>query len=190
MESLNDKLQELGAKKLVLDGFDSFVIDKSKIIEAIELAKEAGFNLLSDIFAIDYLDYPEHEGKRFVVVYNLFAIDTKQRVFIRTELEPNEALPTASNLWSSANVVEREVFDMFGIKFSGHPNLTKLHTPDDLEGHPLLKDFPLGETATLFNDGRFIDPAAFRASLKGSSQGMTGYKGGARRGLKRVRGDD
>lgn len=187
METVNAKLQELAAKALPLDDYPSWLIDKTKIIEALSFAKEAGFNVLSDIFAIDYLKYPEHSAKRFAVVYNLYSLAKNKRFFLRIEIDQGETLATATNLWGSANVVEREVFDMFGIKFIGHPNLTKLHTPDDLEGHPLLKDFPLGESPTLFNEGRFIDPSSFRASLKGGSKGLTGYKGGKRRGLKRVR---
>ena len=74
---------------------------------------------------------------------------------------------------------------MFGIEFDGHPDLRKLLTPEDLEGHPHRKDFPLGETPTLFNDGRFLDPAAFRAGLTGIDTGLTGWKGGQRSGFDR-----
>jgi NADH-quinone oxidoreductase subunit C len=75
------------------------------------------------------------------------------------------------------------VYDMFGVTFSGHPDLRKLITPEDLEGHPHRKDFPLGETPTLFGGGRFLDPPAFRAGLAGASRGLTGWIGGARKGV-------
>ncbi len=187
MEDLVKKLLELGAEHLKADDAPNLVIDKSNIIKSLEIIKDADFNILSDLFAIDYSQYPEHDSKRFAVVYNLYSVSKNERIFLRLELDSDEKIASASDLWKSALVLEREVFDMFGIRFLGHPNLVKLHTPDELEGHPLLKDFPLGESPTLFNDGRFIDPSSFRASLKGASKGLTGYKGGARRGMKRVR---
>ncbi len=189
MEALIAKLTEMGASPFKGPDFPSLIIDKSKIIEALEASKEAGFGHLSDLFAVDYLEYPDRKGTRFELIYNLFDMSNIQRLFIRVGLEPKESLPTATVVWPAANVLEREVFDMFGIRFKGHPNLTKLHTPDELEGHPLLKDFPLGESPTLFNDGRFIDPASFRASQSGATRPLTGNRGRPRRGVKRVRND-
>jgi len=71
---------------------------------------------------------------------------------------------------------------MFGVTFEGHPDLRRLLLPEDFDGHPHRKDFPLGETPTLFNEGRFLDPAAFRAGLVGGDAGLTQWKGGARKG--------
>jgi NADH-quinone oxidoreductase subunit C len=73
---------------------------------------------------------------------------------------------------------------MFGVEFAGHPDLRKLLTPEDLDGHPHRKDFPIGETPTLFNEGRFLDPGSFRAGLTGQDSGLTGWRGGTRRGVK------
>ncbi len=80
--------------------------------------------------------------------------------------------------------MEREVYDMFGVTFDGHPDLRRLLLPEDFDGHPHRKDFPLGETPTLFNEGRFLDPAAFRAGLVGADSGLTGWKGGAAKGTR------
>jgi NADH-quinone oxidoreductase subunit C len=85
-----------------------------------------------------------------------------------------------------ADYLEREVFDLLGIRFDGHPDLRKILTPEDLEDYPLRKDFPLGETPTLFKEGRFIDPEAFRAGLSGNKAGMTGWRGGTRKGYQDV----
>jgi NADH-quinone oxidoreductase subunit C len=155
----------------------------SAIVEALQLARDAGFELLSDVFGIDWLRYPEHQGPRFSVTYNLYSIGAGERLFLRVDVDEDEPVPSITPWWPAANFLEREVYDLFGIRFSGHPNLRKLHTPEDLEGHPLRKDFPLGETPTLFNDGRFLDPAAFRAGMIGASQGLTGWVGGARKGV-------
>ena len=86
-------------------------------------------------------------------------------------------------LWPGAAFLERETYDMIGVEFDGHPDLRKILTPEDLDGHPHRKDFPLGETPTLFGDGRFLDPASFRAGLSGRDAGLTGWKGGARDGV-------
>ncbi len=158
-------------------------VPKGKLVEAITTAKDAGLGMLSEIMGIDYLTYPGHQGKRFTVSYNLHSVAGPDRLFIRVDLDDGESLPTITHIWKAANFLEREVYDMLGVVFDGHPNLRKILTPEDLEGHPHRKDFPLGETPTLFNDGRFLDPAAFRAGLMGKDQGLTGWKGGARKGV-------
>jgi hypothetical protein len=106
-----------------------------------------------------------------------------ERCSLRVHLDEHDTLPTVTGVWPAASFMEREVYDLFGVTFDGHPDLRKLVTPEDLEGHPLRKDFPLGETPTLFNDGRFIDPASFRAGMIGASRGHTGWVGGARKGV-------
>jgi NADH-quinone oxidoreductase subunit C len=172
-----------GATSSEFLGQTSLTVIRSQVVASVEYARKLGFVLLSDIFGIDYLEYPRHQGERFAVVYNLASIDGTARIFIRTELADGISLPTITHLWSGASFMEREVFDMFGVEFDGHPDLRKLLTPEDLIGHPHRKDFPLGETPTLFNDGRFLDPATFRAGLMGRNEGLTGWRGGARRGV-------
>jgi NADH-quinone oxidoreductase subunit C len=167
----------------IFKGMVTVTVGRPGTHEAVRVAKEAGFDLLSDVLGIDWLTFPRHSGPRFSVVYNLYAIRPNERIFLRVDLDDGETLPTITDLWPGANFLEREVFDMFGVVFTGHPNLRKLVTPEDLEGHALRKDFPLGETPTLFNDGRFLDPAAFRAGLVGKSRGLTGWVGGARKGV-------
>ena len=158
-------------------------LPREAILEAVQHAREAGFELLSDVFGIDWLRYPGHQGPRYAVTYNLYSIARGERLFLRVDVDDDESVPSITPQWPAANFLEREVYDLFGLHFAGHPNLRKIHTPEDLEGHPLRKDFPLGETPTLFNDGRFLDPAAFRAGMIGASQGLTGWVGGARKGV-------
>lgn len=155
----------------------------ASIVDRAAQLKEAGFEMITDIFGIDWLYYPRHQGKRFSVTYCFSRADGSARHHLRVHLDDGESLPTVTGLWRAANFMEREVYDMFGIVFDGHPDLRKLLTPEDLIGHPHRKDFPLGETPTLFNDGRFLDPPSFRAGLAGLNRGLTGWKGGARKGV-------
>ncbi|MDR6220117.1 NADH-quinone oxidoreductase subunit C [Deinococcus soli (ex Cha et al. 2016)] len=152
---------------------------------AAQALKDHGF-MLMDTVGIDYSTYTEARPKRFAVLHNLYHPRDHRRLFLRVWLDDGETLPSLYPIWRAANYLEREVYDLLGVTFTGHPDLRKVLTPDDLEGHPLRKDFPLGETPTLFRDGRHLDPAAFRAGLTGRDAGLTGYRGELRRG----RGED
>jgi NADH-quinone oxidoreductase subunit C len=162
----------------------------ARIREAVRHARTGGLEHLSDVMGIDWLDYPGHAGPRFTVVYNLYALADASRLMLRVNVDEDEPVPSITPQWKGAGFFEREVYDLFGIEFEGHPDLRKLVTPDDLDGHPLRKDFPLGETPTLFNDGRFLDPASFRAGMMGQDRGRTGWVGGARKGVRSEQGRD
>ena len=177
-------LESLGGARGEFKGMVSYTVARTRLVEALEAVKATGFEMLSDIFGIDWLTYPGASGPRFTVAYSIVRVEDGERLFIRVAVAEGEKLPTATGIWNSASFMEREVFDMFGIEFEGHPDLRKLLTPEDLDGHPHRKDFPIGETPTLFNDGRFLDPAAFRAGIIGSDGGLTGWKGGARKGVR------
>ena len=183
VEQVVDQLKSAGGKPGEFKGMVSVTVEQETIVSSVEAAKEAGFNMISDIFGIDYLEYPGHQGKRFTAAYNLYSIKANERIYIRVNLDEGETLPTITHLWKGASFMEREVYDMFGVEFEGHPDLRKLITPEDLDGHPHRKDFPLGETPTLFNDGRCLDPASFRAGMTGGSAGLSGWTGGARKGV-------
>lgn len=146
--------------------------------------KERGFMLL-DCVGLDYLAYTEARPKRFAVLYNVYHPRDHRRLFLRVWLDDAQPCPSLYPVWKAANYIERETYDLMGIEFEGHPDLRKVLTPDDLEGHPLRKDFPIGETPTLFREGRFLDPHAFRAGLSGSEAGLTGWRGSLRRGEQR-----
>ncbi len=142
--------------------------------------KAAGFKMLADLTGVDYLEFTTFMPERFAVIYNLLEPVTGERLLVRVFVPDGEKIPSVTDLWGTADWHERETFDLFGLEFEGHPDLRKILTPEDLDGHPLRKDFPLGETPTLFREGRFIDPAAFRAGLSGKDAGLSGYRGGAR----------
>jgi NADH-quinone oxidoreductase subunit C len=112
------------------------------------------FNFLSDVFGIDYLKYPAETQGRFAVVYNLLSFDRDDRFFVKTFLDPS--IPTEGidadpalvvdsvcDLWPGAEWNEREVFDMFGIRFANHPDLRRILTWESYPAHPLRKDYPL-----------------------------------------------
>ncbi len=106
------------------------------------LRDKHGFDMLFELTAVDYLKYPGARD-RFGVVYGLSNTTTGQRVYVRTFLnEPDLTLPSAFPLWRGADWLEREVFDMYGIVFEGHPDLRRILMYDEFIGHPLRKDYP------------------------------------------------
>jgi NADH-quinone oxidoreductase subunit C len=114
--------------------------DIPEICRFLKMDPDLKYNFLSMITAADYLG---QRDKRFEVVYSLFSISNRFRVMLKVRVDENEDIPTLTSLWGTANWQEREVFDMFGIKFSGHPNLKRILMDDDWIGHPQRKDFPL-----------------------------------------------
>ena len=98
------------------------------------------FNFLSCITAADYLGTRE---KRFEVIYIFYSIPFSHRVIVKIRLDEGEEAPSLTSLWDTANFQEREVYDMFGIRFTGHPDMTRILMDDDWAGYPQRKDFPL-----------------------------------------------
>ncbi len=109
------------------------------IANFLRIDPELRFNFLVDVLGADY---PEN-APRFEVVYHLYSIQRKHRLRIKVRVPEGESVPTVSRVWATADWHEREVFDMFGIVFDGHPDLKRIYLPDDWEGFPLRKDYPL-----------------------------------------------
>lgn len=98
------------------------------------------YNLLTDVTAVDYLGAEQ----RFMMVYNMYSIPNKDRLIVKAPVSEEDCvIDTVSGLWETANWLEREVYDMFGIKFANHPDLRRILMTDDWVGHPLRKDYPL-----------------------------------------------
>ncbi len=118
-------------------------IDRSNIREASARLRddaECAFNFLSDVTCVDW--YPAEP--RFEVVYHLLSITKKERVRLKVRLDSSSlAVESLTSVWPGANYFEREVFDLFGIRFTGHPYLRRLLMPEDWEGYPLRKDYPV-----------------------------------------------
>jgi NADH-quinone oxidoreductase subunit C len=102
------------------------------------------YNQLADLTAVDRLALGE--TPRFIVVYHLLSHRRRERLRLHAPVPSDDApaIDSVVPVWRAADWLEREVFDMFGIRFEGHPNLARLIMPDDFEGHPLRKDFPIG----------------------------------------------
>lgn len=105
---------------------------------------EFSFKYLAEISCVDWLGHEREKDGRFEVVYVLHSYKVNFRFMLNVRVNADSPnVPSLTAIWKGANWLEREVFDLFGIIFEGHPNLTKIVTPDELEGHPLRKDFPL-----------------------------------------------
>jgi len=107
------------------------------------LKNDVGFDMLVDVTAVDYLEYPD-AADRYGVIYALLNVDSGARVFVKVWVnDPEPTLPSVVSLWRSANWLEREVYDMFGIAFEGHPDLRRILMPEEFSAFPLRKDYPL-----------------------------------------------
>jgi NADH/F420H2 dehydrogenase subunit C len=162
-------------------GETTLVVDPARRVETCTyLRDEEGFGFLSDISPADYLGWaekgvagyigtaggrdlnapgaqgfakrPEPKPKRFSVSYHLLALaDAPRRVRVQVWVDDGEAVPSVVSVWPTADWHEREAWDMMGIPFEGHPNLTRILLDDDWEGHPLRKDYPIGGEPVRFS---------------------------------------
>ena len=117
-------------------------IERSAIREACVLLRDDRdfpFNFLADVTCVDW--YPKQP--RFEIVYHLLSITRKERVRLKVRLEDSPELDSVTSVWPAANYFEREVYDLFGVRFNGHPYLRRLLMPEDWEGYPLRKDYPV-----------------------------------------------
>jgi NADH-quinone oxidoreductase subunit C len=121
--------------------------------------RQQGFEMCSDLCAVDYLVHPGRplpEGitaERFEVVVNLLSLSSKRRARIRVQVpESDPNLPSIFDVYPGADAMEREAFDLLGIRFSGHPDLTRILMPEDWEGHPLRKDYGVGRVPVQFKE--------------------------------------
>jgi NADH-quinone oxidoreductase subunit C len=108
------------------------------------LKSQCGFSLLAELGGADYLGYPGWTRARFEVHYVLRNLDTNEMLVVKAGVDdPNPTLPSAVGLWPGADWMEREVYDMYGITFAGHPDLRRILMPDEFAAFPLRKDYPL-----------------------------------------------
>jgi NADH-quinone oxidoreductase subunit C len=119
-------------------GQNYFSVDRSLIPDILRLLRDDDqFDYCVDITAVHY---PERE-KQFDVLWNLYSYARNERVRVKTQISDGASLPSSVSIWPTANWLEREVYDMFGIQFDGHPDLKRILLPDGWKGHPLRKDY-------------------------------------------------
>src|SRR5690348_4294541 len=118
----------------------TLTIAKDRIREAAAVIQKAGYSFLEDVTCVDW--YPGEP--RFHVVYHILSMALKERVRLVAQVESvDPTIESITSVWPSANFYEREVWDLFGVRFTGHPNLRRIMMPDEWQGHPLRKDYPV-----------------------------------------------
>ena len=162
-------------------GETTIVVDPARLLEAARYVRdELGFDFLADLSPADYLGWggkgvsgyigtvtgrdlnrpmtqgfqvmPQRKPKRFSISYHLLALrEDHVRVRMQVWIDEGEPVPSLVGIWPTADWHEREAWDMFGVQFEGHPNLRRILMPDDWEGHPLRKDYPLGGEPVRFS---------------------------------------
>ncbi len=156
LAALKRQFPGAGLKAATFRGQTTVAAPAERIHEVLKFLREdadCAYDFLSDLFGVDYLDYPGALG-RFAVVYNLVSTRGNRRLVVKTYLNPTVEttgtaddpalhLPTATDIWPGAEWLEREVFDMFGIHFDGHPDHRRILTWEDYPAYPLRKDYPL-----------------------------------------------
>ena|SRR5256885_2277486 len=135
-------------------GDATLVVDRGTLVDVLRFCRDEptlGFDVLMDLTAVDYQRYPGREdGPRFDVVYHLYSLAQNHRVRVKVRVDEDDAaVPTAVDLWPIANWFEREVWDMFGVHFSGHPDLRRLLMYEEFVGHALRKDYPINRRQPL-----------------------------------------
>ncbi|MET0485050.1 MAG: NADH-quinone oxidoreductase subunit C [Candidatus Rokuibacteriota bacterium] len=135
-------------------GDHTAVVDRAGLVDVLRWCRdepELRFDVLMDLTAVDYLKYPGREdGPRFEVVYHLFSVGHNHRLRIKVRVDEDDAqVPTAVDLWPIANWLEREVWDMFGVRFAGHPDPRRLLMYEEFVGHALRKDYPINRRQPL-----------------------------------------
>jgi NADH-quinone oxidoreductase subunit C len=118
----------------------TLTIAREEIVAAAIAVQKAGYNFLEDVTAVDWLP----ASPRFQISYHIVSHSLKERIRLRIMVdEASPAVDTITSVWPSANYYEREIFDLFGVRFDGHPNLRRIMMPEDWSGYPLRKDYPV-----------------------------------------------
>ncbi|MDP9005646.1 MAG: NADH-quinone oxidoreductase subunit C [Actinomycetota bacterium] len=131
---------------------------REEYLDLVAALRQDGFTVCLDVTGVDYLTHPGRSGlangvsaERFEVVVTLLSFERRERVRLRVQVpEHDPVVPSLYDLHPGSEAPEREVFDMFGIAFAGHPDLTRILMPEDWEGHPLRKDYSVGRIPVQF----------------------------------------
>ena len=138
---------------------DTLFPDRARYHDVVREHKESGFELCTDLCGVDYLTHPGRRlpdgvgPERFEVVVQLVSVSRAERRKVRVQVpEGDPVVPSLWDLYPGTEAMEREAYDMFGIRFTGHPDLTRILMPEDWEGHPLRKDYGIGRVPVQFKE--------------------------------------
>lgn len=153
LQRLREKLGDAIVSTHEFRGDRTAIIDRSVLVETCTWLRddeETAFDMLVDLTAVDYLG----RSPRFEVVYHLYSVDKNHRLRIKVALEADDVkIPSVVPVWSGANWLERECWDLYGIVFEGHPELKRIYLYEEFEGHPLRKDYPKEQRQPLVGPG-------------------------------------
>ena len=145
VEGFRAKFGDAVLDSLSFRGQLSIWIRKDVLLDALRFARddhELLCEMLTDVTSVDYLYHRGPDEPRYELIHNLYSLAFKRRILLKTPVRENETAPSAVPVWKSADFMEREVYDLMGLVFEGHPNLQRILTPDGWLGHPLRKDHP------------------------------------------------
>jgi NADH-quinone oxidoreductase subunit C len=143
LDRLRARFPEIAATASFFSGVPIVTVPAGSIAEVCRFLKDDKESRCTYLSNLHGTHYPDKKEKPFEVVYHLYSIDHAQWIELKIELAEGESVPTVTTVWKTANWHEREAFDMLGIVFAGHPDLTRILLPDDWKGHPLRKEYPL-----------------------------------------------
>ncbi len=155
IQELQASLAEHFADKVVSCEIDKdhvvLMVDLIRLTEISKVLKadpKYNFQMFMDLTAVDWQD----REPQFDLIYHLYSVEHNHRLRIKVPISEGQAAPSLSDLWSIADWMEREIWDLYGIKFSGHPNLKRILMYEEFKGHPLRKDFPFDQRQPLIED--------------------------------------
>jgi NADH-quinone oxidoreductase subunit C len=184
---IRDKFPDAVLDVQTFRGDTRILVKREHIVDICRLMRDdpdLQYNFFSECLGVDYLDY--RDDYRFEVVYNLYSVQYEisgvqigknHRIFLKVPVpEDDPVVPSVMEVYPGANLPEREIFDMFGVRFSGHPDLRRLLMSDDWVGHPQRKDYPLGGERVQFPAGRF-GPAVGEVPVQHPGESFYGRTG-------------
>jgi len=139
---LREKFPDAVQTSAFRDNFRA-IVPAEKVFDVLAALKAAGFDMLAELGGADYLHYPDAKD-RFGVWYCLTNVTTGERIIVKTFVnDPEPRLPSVYSLWRGSDWMEREVYDMYGVEFTGHPDMRRILMPDEFAAFPLRKDYPM-----------------------------------------------